>query len=389
MNKSRLLLYLSLSILFTVSCQKVGEKFEVSGTITEAADTTLYLEHLTLAEGAVAIDSLRLDEDGQFTLRGPRPTNPEFYRLRIGRQVVNLSIDSTEHITVEAALPHLSLGYRVQGSGNCDTIRLLALKLDTLRLSLQRVADDRSLTLAERQQRIEQLVHDYKTDVKLRFVQNRYDRASSYYAMFQMLGGQMVFDPVSDPSDVTWFTALANAWEANYPDLPRTQNLANIALQGHRNTRRHTIQIDLDSDKVSETGIVDMGFPDKAGRERRLSDLRGQVVLLDFTAYDLKGTPERTLLLRELYNKYHARGLEIYQVSLDADEHYWKTMSDALPWVCVYDAEGLQNDIVRIYNLQTLPTWFLVDRGSNLVGRMGLMDEDLEHAIKRLLENGN
>jgi peroxiredoxin len=278
----------------------------------------------------------------------------------------------------------MGLGYQVSGSGNCDTIRMLALKLDTLTQRVRKVAEDRDLTLAERDEQIDALIDAYKTDVKLNFIQNRYGEASSYYAMFQEVGGQMVFNPVNDQSDITWFTALANSWEILYPQAPRTLNLQNIALQGHKNTRRRVLEINMDDEKVSETGIIDMGFPDKTGRERRLSELKGNVVLLDFTVYDMKGSQERTLALRELYNKYHERGFEIYQVSFDKSEHYWKTMSEQLPWVCVWDEEGLAHDIVQLYNLQSVPTWFLINRKPELVGRMELMD-DLEKEIQRLL----
>jgi len=387
MNPSKRIFIILFSLLmFSLSgCRHdEGEQFTVNGRITEAADTMLYLEHLTLGDGVVAIDSVKLDAEGRFSLHGARPANPEFYRLRIGGQVVNLSVDSTETLTVEGALSRLALGYSVSGSGNCDTIRLLCLKLDTLTRRLSRVADDRSLTLVERGEVIDSLMAEYKTDVKLRFIQNRYGAPSSYYAMFQMVDGGMLFDPVSDPSDVTWFTALANSWEMLYPGAPRTENLMNIAMQGRRNTRQRVLEIDMDNEKVKETGIIDMGFPDANGRERRLSDLGGQVVLLDFMAFEIEGSQERTLALRELYNKYHARGLEIYQVSLDPNEHYWKTLQEQLPWVSVWNKEGLNNDIVRIYNLQSLPTWFLIDRNSSLVGRMEMMP-DLEQEIQKLL----
>ena len=140
----------------------------------------------------------------------------------------------------------------------------------------------------------------------------------------------------------------------------------------------------MDNEKVSETGLVDMAFPDASGNTQRLSDLKGHVVLLDFTSYCLPVMQERTLALRELYNRYHSQGLEIYQVSLDESEHFWKTMTAQLPWICVWDSEGLDNDIVRIYNLQTLPTWFLINRQNNLVGRQELLD-DLETEIQKLL----
>ena len=378
------IILIALLPLFVIACKQKGPQFTIEGQITEAKDTMLYLEHLTLGDGVVQLDSIKLDEMGDFCLHGPRPENPEFYRLRIGGQIINLGTASTETVSVKASLPQMGLGYQVSGSGNCDTIRMLALKLDTLTQRVRKVAEDRDLTLAERDEQIGALIDAYKTDVKLNFIQNRYGEASSYYAMFQEVGGQMVFNPVNDQSDITWFTALANSWEILYPQAPRTLNLQNIALQGHKNTRRRVLEINMDDEKVSETGIIDMGFPDKTGRERRLSELKGNVVLLDFTVYDMKGSQERTLALRELYNKYHAQGFEIYQVSFDKSEHYWKTMSEQLPWVCVWDEEGLAHDIVQLYNLQSVPTWFLINRKPELVGRMELMD-DLEKEIQRLL----
>ena len=373
-----------IATLFFMSCNKQVGHFHITGNITEAKDTMLYLEHLTLGDGIVVIDSILLDEKGDFRLSGPRPANPEFYRLRIGRKVINLSIDSTETISVTATLPTMTHGYRVEGSGNCDTIRLLNLKLTNLNNHIQRVADDRSLTLSEREDSIEALIQNYKKEIKINYIQNHYGSAASYYAMFQMTNGQMVFNPVNDPSDITWFAAIANSWETLYPNSPRTENLRNIVLQGRRNTQKRILEIDMDNEKVSETGLVDMAFPDASGNIQRLSDLKGHVVLLDFTSYSLPVMQERTLALRELYNRYHSQGLEIYQVSLDESEHFWKTMTAQLPWICVWDSEGLDNDIVRIYNLQILPTWFLINRQNNLVGRQELLD-DLETEIQKLL----
>lgn len=369
--------------VMTTGCQKSG-KFHVTGQITEAKDTMLYLEHLTLTQGAVAVDSVKLDEDGEFSLQGDTIPNPEFYRLRIGNQIINLSIDSTETVTVKASLPKMTLGYTVEGSGNCDTIRMISLRLHDLHKQLRATADNRDLTLEERDIAMANLVQDYKTEMKVTFMQNRYDKASSYFALFQMLNGLMLFDPVNDPSDVTWFHAVANAWNEKWPGTTRTENLCNIALQGKRNTRRRTVELNIDGDKVKETGIIDMHFPDIRGNERTLSSLEGQVVLLDFTAFGMKGSSERTLALRTLYNKYHSRGLEIYQVSLDPDRHYWQTMVDQLPWISVWNGNPDTNDILTLYNVQQIPTWFLIDRGSNLVGRMEMIPS-IEQAIEELL----
>jgi hypothetical protein len=125
--KTKTVLVLLLALAALSGCRQ-RDTFCIEGNISGAADTMLYLEHLTLGEGAVAIDSIRLKEDGAFRFTKKRVGNPEFYRLRIGGQAINLGIDSTETVRVTASLDSMSFGYRVEGSGTCDTIRLLCLK---------------------------------------------------------------------------------------------------------------------------------------------------------------------------------------------------------------------------------------------------------------------
>lgn len=381
-----ILAMLAICSLCLTGCQGEKAKFHITGHITEAQDTMLYLEHLTLTQGPIAIDSVKLDREGAFDLSGDTLGNPEFYRLRIGTQYINLAVDSTETISVEASLQDMAFGYKVEGSGSCDTIRRLTLKLADLEKRIYRVADDRNLTLAERDSVIQVMIRAYKDDVKIRYIQNHYHSSSSYYAICQSLNGALIFNPVQDKSDILWVNAVANAWNEHWPGTERTQNLCNVALQGRRNTAQpRVIELDLNSEKVSEVGIIDMTFPDVNGRERTLSDLRGQVVLLDFTAYGMEGSIERTMQLRELYNKYHERGLEIYQVSMDANEHYWKTKCDQLPWVCVYNAEGADSDIIKLYQVEAIPTYFLIDRNCDLYARQEYIP-DVASAIEKLLQ---
>ncbi len=378
------LFYLLIVAAAMASCAREN-RFHVSGHITGAADTTIYLEHITLGDGIVTIDSARLDAGGTFEMSGEAPENPELYRLRIGRQGINLAIDSTETVRIQAALDDMSFGYKVEGSGTCDTIRILSHKLANLEKAVHQVAQNRDLTIQEREEQIDTLVARYKEDVKLNFIRNRYDRTSSYFACFQMLGSVHLFDPLQDKSDLTWLRAVANAWHENHPGCPRTENLANIVAQGRRNqVKPKEIVLDLNNSKVRELGIIDITMPDINGRERTLSDLRGQVVLLDFTSFALEGSHERTMQLREIYNKYHHRGLEIYQVSLDTNRNFWTQRCEHLPWVSVFCEEGTGSSAVNLYQVHTLPYYFLIDRNCDLQARMEHIP-DLEKAIEKLL----
>ena len=388
MKKTLLFIF---SLLLLQGC-KQEKTFCIEGNISGADSCMLYLEHLTLGEGTIAIDSIRLKQDGTFHFEKEGVSSPEFYRLRIGGQGINLAIDSTECVKVKADLKDMSFGYTVEGSGTCDTIRLLCLKLADLERNVRQISADRNFTIQERDTMIERLVDKYKAEVKRDFLHSNWGKAYSYYACFQTLslplkgaGGSFIFDPMHDKSDLTWMRAVANAWNDRYPSSPRTQNLCNIIQECRRNQAKpRQIVLDIDGDKVRELGIIDMTFPDIHGQERTLSDLRGNVILLDFTAFSLDGSTERTLLLRELYGKYHDKGFEIYQVSVDPSEHLWKQRCEALPWVSVYCEEGLESDMLTLYDVQGLPYYFLIDRNCDLQARQENIP-DLAKAIEALL----
>lgn len=114
------------ALAFT-SCN--NKKFHINGNITEATDSMLYLENLSL-NGPVKIDSVKLGEDGAFAFdeNAMDSITPEFYRLRIANQSINLSIDSTETVKVKASYPQMSYKYEVEGSENCSKIKELSIK---------------------------------------------------------------------------------------------------------------------------------------------------------------------------------------------------------------------------------------------------------------------
>ena len=86
--------------------------------------------------------------------------------------------------------------------------------------------------------------------------------------------------------------------------------------------------------------------------------------------------------LRDIYNKYHAQGLEIYQVSLDENEHFWKTQTAALPWISVYDDGG--NSQAYLAPVTTTPVFYLINRDNTIVKNPEQI-KDLDSEIQALL----
>jgi peroxiredoxin len=111
---------------------------------------------------------------------------------------------------------------------------------------------------------------------------------------------------------------------------------------------------------------------------------KDKVVLVNFTAYQTEWSPELNMSLGDLYNKYNRNGVEIYQISLDSDTHYWKNVSSILPWICVRDPESVYSQIAALYNVKQLPALFLIDRKGNIVKRIEELNT-LDTEIKKIL----
>lgn len=373
--------------LSLASC--TGKKFQVSGVITDAPDSLLLFENMSL-NGPVVVDSVRLGADGSFSFEGEAPTAPEFYRLRIARQIINVAVDSTEHVTVKASYPTMTGSYEVEGSTECSKIRELALMQLNLQAQVNAVVQNPNVSYEKEADSVRTILEAYKYKVKNDYIFKEPWRAYAYFALFQTitLGQQvgLIFDPQSKKEDVQAYAAVATSWDTYHPGSERGTNLHNIAIEGMKNVRILQAEQNqtIDASKINNSGVIEVALPDRNGKTCKLTSLKGKVVLLDFHLFASKGSTERIMHLRDLYNKYHAQGFEIYQVSLDPDEHFWKESVAALPWVCVRDANSTGSVYLTQYNVQSLPTFFTIDR-NNVLQKRDAQIKDLDAEIKGLL----
>lgn len=389
MNISKTLsaLAVSLMMLGAVSCS--NKKFEVSGNITDAKDSLLYFENMSL-NGPVVVDSTKLDADGNFSFAVDAPSAPEFYRLRIAGQIINVAADSTEHVSIKAAYPTMASQYEVSGSDECAKIKELAIGQMALQATINNIVRNTNLNDDVMRDSIRVILAQYKEGVKNNYIFKEPMKAYAYFALFQTIAlgyeNALVFNPRSNEDDVKVFAAVATSWDTYYPKAERGLNLHNIAIEGLKNIRimKAEQQQTVDPSKVEYTGVIDIALPDNKGNIRKLSSLKGKVVMLDFHLFATKESTARIMQLRELYNKYHAQGFEIYQVSIDPDEHFWKTSVAALPWICVHSDDGLNAAELGMYNVRDIPTYFLIDK-NNVLQKRDVQIKDIDAEIKALL----
>ena len=370
-------------VMAFASCQQ--NKFHVTGNITDAQDSVLYFENMSL-DGPVIIDSVKLSSDGSFDFSGDKPSAPEFYRLRIKSNIINVSIDSTETVEFKASYPTMAVKYEVNGSDNCTKIKELSLMQINLLNQAIALNKNNSLGMKEASDSIEKLVLAYKEKVKMNYIFKEPNKAYAYFALFQALGNRLIFNPHESVEDMRVFGAVATSWDTYYPEAERGKNLHNITIEGMKTQRilQAKQSVNIDPSKVTVADIIDIPLVDNHGNRRSLTELKGKVVLLDFHAFSAPNSTQRIMQLREIYNKYHAQGLEIYQVSVDPDEHFWKTQTAALPWINVHDPNNLQSEYLGRYNVQSIPTFFLISR-ANALHKRDAQIKDLDAEIKSLL----
>lgn len=390
MKRSNLVL-LILSLL-TVACQPTVDRFTLNGQIAEADGQMLYLDHMG-HDRIETVDSVRLDSVGSFTFSHQATKDCfDFYRLRVDGKAINLAIDSTETVSITASLPVMQIAYSVQGSENSALIKDMVISQVNLLRDLRSMSSAyRSPDRAPLQQRMKERIDVFKSDITTRYILPDPSSAAAYYALFLSINGQMLFSPQSDRQDAKCFAAVATQMDMLYPDATRTAHLHNVALKGMTMTAPSNNDgsvveqiVRKFGDLIEETGIIEIELPDYEGHMQKLTDLKGKVVLLDFTAYKTNYSPNYNLMLKGLYNKYADQGFTIYQVSVDSDESFWLNTAPNLPWISVYDEASLGSTYLKLYNVEQIPAAFLIDREGNIVDRPDESDQ-LDSKIAELL----
>lgn len=143
--------------------------------------------------------------------------------------------------------------------------------------------------------------------------------------------------------------------------------------------------------KVRSAVMVGMEAPDivmadTTGAMRRLSDLRGRVVLIDFWASWCRPCRAENPNVVRLYRKYHDQGFEIFSVSLDNSADRWKAAinDDHLVWPNhVSDLRGWSSAAGRLYGVSSIPATVLLDRDGKVLAR-NLRGPALENKLKEI-----
>ena len=352
---TRLLTVLGLCMFFFSACNNSSD-FIVKGVVAGADGQLMYLENVGISN-VVTLDSIKLAPGGKFKFTEKRPEYPDFYRLRLNNQLINFAVDSTETISFVADAGTFATSYSVEGSENSKAIKAITLaQLDANQAisRLRKEYEDKMISDTTYRMKVLAAADAYK-EVARKYIYSAPMSTAAYFALFQQIDGLLFFD-LYDRKDVKAYGAVATSYNHTYPESPRSKHLYNLTLQSMKVLRAQR-PVDYSNVETKEISFLDIELP----------DVRGEVVKLSTVA------PGKVVLI-----------LEIYQVSLDSDFHFWRNGASNLPWVTVHDPQSVYSQVAGLYNVKQLPALFILDRKGNLVKRVEDVKK-LEADVKAVL----
>lgn len=145
-------------------------------------------------------------------------------------------------------------------------------------------------------------------------------------------------------------------------------------------------------DRIEKTavGSIAMDFvqTDTSNMPFRLSSLRGNYVLLDFWASWCVPCRKENPNIVSAYNQYKHKNFKIVSVSLDNNRRSWinAIKEDNLEWIHVSDLKYWNNKVAEDYNINSVPTNFLLDPSGKIVER-NLRGLELNMKLKEIFES--
>ena len=377
----RYILLISIALM-AASC---GKKATVKVEVKSAAGKEVLFSKLNFNKIDV-VDTLRLDKSGKASVKFALPEEaPDFYYLSYGRKrLASLVVKPGDKISVVADT--ITGSAKIEGSPESQRLAMIdstfyaaIAKFDVWQQELVQAMERGD---KEREEQI-------KTDVSNLYVQ--YKRGAlktlltqpASFANISLLYQQFnsMLAVFADPNDVYLFRTIRDTLKTLYPTSSYVKALTEVIERHDANEAlREKIE------KAQQTLYPELSLPDVNSQTRRLSELEGKPFILLFWMPSEVSQKVINLHLKEIYNLYHSKGLEIYSVAV-GDKSLWATTikEQGANWINVNDGKGASSPALGIYNVTTLPAMFIVKKEGKVVARDLFDTEKLKSKISAIL----
>lgn len=363
------------AILTVASCSNVAN---VDVQIEGLPSTEVVVKQLDLNKNTV-LDTLVTDHFGKISFKVElEEGQPDFiYVFKGDEKLVSLLLQAGDNVSVKA---DASGNYTVTGSPESEKLAQVekdyaaaVTKMETLAASFDGASSQEAEAI--RKSVTSEYVSYYRS--RVRYVMENSKSLTVIPVFYQVLGGNLsVF---GQPTDAIHFMNVSDSLATVYPDSKYVK-----ALRKQAEARKGQMELMARLESADEIGFPDISLPDIKGEKVRLSDLDAKVIMVQFwTATEAAQKMLNIDVLKPLYEEFHKKGFEIYQVALDPDKTLWASVvrEQKLPWISVCDGLGAKSPYMLLYNLPGLPATYIISNGELVDGQI-VDEKSLRNIIK-------
>jgi len=339
--------------------------FSISGKIEGAENQRIYVEAPS-DRGMIRVADTLISASGSFKLEGDIPAIG-YYLLRIGenpQNVIPITLVPGDKLKINCTAANFPTQPNASGTKWSSSMN------DYLKLMSKFQIEQGNLRTRQASMSSEEITIQYLK------IKNKLDAIVQTKMLndpsnpFNIIMSEALFPSSSfddwDPNKLKILQIVTQSFEIDYPgttaaetfrsQLEQIQN----AYQLYSETKNGTI----------EAPEISLNTPD--GKNLKLSDLRGKIVLIDFWASWCAPCRKENPTLVKLYNKYKNKGFTILSVSLDEDVNAWKNaiLTDGLIWPNhVSDLLGWESSMISLYSFEAIPYTVLVNKEGKIIGK--------------------
>lgn len=378
----RIFLYVVAVAMLLTSCATSGVKTCVEGRFVCDGDLVVSLERISDNYDAIEkIGESMLGADGgfEFEFDVARDSSPRLYRLSFSNGVrpITLVVAPGDDIYIDS-VGNLFLNYKVQGSEESQLIESFNKEyfaaVDKLAQLSEQMAMANSNILKLNQEAYKAAENAVR--VQVRFVGSHSSTIAAFYATRQHVVEEYVPALAGKGISLPHIQTLKLGLEQAYPESPYVAILEREIADAEALVALTT--------NIKEESYPDINLDDMYKNMHRLSDLDGKVVLLYFWSAEHVLCNNINAELKDIYEKYHDDGFEVYHVSVDTNRALWieATRAQQHPWISVFG--GTDPRVFAMYSVMEVPMAYIISRDGTM-NVCSLESSELEKEIKKRL----